>query len=106
MYLIDKNRVVHAASLQGSYEAYFIQNYFENKEAVEKAFGEDETIMMERDTVEDEVRYFDTNINFNEEVPAEADINKQDLIDASESEEEYKELVERLREYYLGTPVF
>lgn len=101
IYLIDKNRIVHAASLQGSYEAHFIENFIKNSDN----FEEEELTELEKMTNSDEnIRYFNEGMTFEEEKSANDIVDKEELIEASNSEEEYNEIIEKLIEYYRGNP--
>jgi hypothetical protein len=101
VYLLDKSEITHLASIQGSYYLYWLYNIVENYED----FDDDELFEIEMNSGGDNLNiYIDEHTKFDEEKKVEWE--QGDLIEGMESEENYNELVEKIREHLNGNHPF
>jgi hypothetical protein len=100
VYFYDKSEITHLASIQGSYYLYWLYNIVENYEN----FDEDELSEIENLSIDDSDMYVHENTKFDDEEDLEWE--EKELKEAIESEENYNELIETVREYLKGNHPF
>lgn len=110
VYLVDKAEVTHMASLEGSFYLYWLYNIIELGDSadVQEVFEEDELSEIEIQNggnLDDADMYVSEHYKFDKEVEANQ-FDIKEYPEAMETEEGYKEFIERAKEYYDGNHVF